>query len=99
MPVDQKPAENPETPAQEPEFPIRDGFSLAWLTWPFIILAAYALSVGPVARIDEAYNLPRTHPRLEQVLEVIYAPIVATADWPPTARILEWYLRLWGLPL
>jgi hypothetical protein len=64
-------------------------------------LFLYVLSIGPVAKLCAACDIPGKHPHLEAVLENIYSPLsIAAAHSPPAGRFLVWYMnKIWRLPM
>ena len=90
----EKPPEKAETANQESKFRIRHLFSFGWLAWAFIILIAYVLSIGPATKIQLAYDLASTHPRVNEALGSFYMPItVITDNCAPADNLLNWYIR------
>lgn len=63
----------------------------SFLTWAFILVVAYIVSIGPVARIDAKLS----NPQLTAVLRIVYAPILYLLADTPFTPVLEWYLDKW----
>lgn len=90
--MDEEPAQKVETTKQESEFPVRHRFSWGWLTWAFIILVVYVLSIGPAFRF-----MMRGHSPLATIVAVIYTPLFDLGTVLPPFRVfLFWYLGVWG---
>jgi hypothetical protein len=98
--VEEKHKEQVETANPEPAPEPQRRIGLSWLTWPFVVLAAYVLSVGPVVRISVSYGMPGKHPRIAEAIDTIYRPIMRlAASCPPAERVFVWYLKVWRVPL
>jgi hypothetical protein len=67
--------------------------SLLWLAWTlFLLLVAYPLSVGPVAKV--------AGPDPPAVLWAIYAPLSYLNDHSqPVKSFFDWYAKVWGVRL
>lgn len=64
-------------------------------TWATIIMLmlAYPLSIGPVARASFRGYLP---PEASGAMIIVYFPVTATAkQCDPLANVLEWYIIWW----
>ncbi|HXT41076.1 MAG TPA: hypothetical protein VN887_13780 [Candidatus Angelobacter sp.] len=63
----------------------------SFLTWAFILVVAYIVSIGPAARIDAKLR----NPQLTTVLRFVYAPVLYLLADTPFTPVLEWYLNKW----
>jgi hypothetical protein len=82
----------------EPTQPRHGGGTL--LLWLLALPVLYILSMGPTAKINTAYILPRNQNAIERGLDAIYWPV----DWcalhcRPFRLFLHWYLGdVWHVP-
>ena len=61
------------------------------IVWPAIVLALYALSVGPVAKY---------YPNPPKGLRMAYAPLAYLyVHVPPVKAFYDWYAKMWGTHL
>jgi hypothetical protein len=83
-----------QTTSVDPTEPRRSGgTSLLWL---LALPVLYVLSIGPVAKLNDAVNFPRNYPALGRALETIYTPLTWCATHSPAfARFIIWYAGVW----
>jgi hypothetical protein len=70
---------------------------LSYFFCPPLLLLAYALSVGPISKLDQVCHLRRNHTRVHQVLALAYEPVgFLLARSPPVEQFYDWYIvKLW----
>jgi hypothetical protein len=66
-----------------------------WFIWPALIPLVYALSIGPVAKVDLALDLQHKHPREQKALEAFYKPLTLLCEkFPEARRFYVWYFNV-----
>jgi hypothetical protein len=67
-----------------------------WLLWSLAGVVIYVLSIGPVAGLDDRFNLAGNHPGIGRTLGAIYSPLRLVAkQFPATEHLYMSYLHLW----
>src|SRR5215471_8159009 len=71
----------------------------AWLLWLCLAPVIYVLSVGPVAKIDQALHLDQKAPGVEHAIKPLYSPLMWCAMRSrPFGTALGWYIFvLWKI--
>ena len=77
-------------PAESSNRP-RERFGLGWWVWIPAAILAYLLSSGPAIWIYERSNSTR----VQNILEVVYAPVEWAAQLPVIGRAIDSYAEWW----
>ena len=64
-----------------------------FLLWPFVGLAVYVLSFGPVVK----YCMISPGVKTEETLVAFYFPIFWLMEFTPLKTAFNFYLQLWGV--
>jgi hypothetical protein len=71
------------------------GAAWTWLFWFGVVAAAYVLSIGPVALLDDKAGWSKRSPAVDKGFELFYAPLIRAGQNTPLGKPLDWYIGLW----
>jgi|SRR6516165_9799761 hypothetical protein len=96
--VSQDSARPEDQPKPQEPVPTHRGVG-TWLLWLSIAPVIYVLSVGPVAKLDQALHLDQKAPAVEHIIKTLYSPLMWCAMHSrPFGTALGWYIfALWKI--